>query len=105
MPAHASKRPLAEVRKICGTCHQDQALELVKGVHSKAGEVNDQGFHTPLLCTKCHGAQVHQILPINDKHSPVFANNQVQLCGGCHEKDLKTYLTSSHGFGLEKSAC
>ena len=34
--------------------------------------------------------------------SPVFLDNQIKTCGGCHEEHLKTYLKSVHGQGLEK---
>ena len=166
MPAHASKRPPAEVRKMCGVCHQDQAATMAKSLHGAAGRQLAAAGVPAADCVKCHDPLGHQImpaadkasptfaanvgklcatatrtrpwrwskgctakpatptsrvstrrccapgatvrscirlLPLKDRKSPVFADNQVQLCGGCHEKDLKTYLTSSHGFGLQKA--
>ena len=98
---------LPDVRKFCGACHKDEVLELRKGVHKKAGGKNDRGEGTPLDCTRCHGIVAHQLLPVHDSHSPVFADHQVKTCGECHSKDgerhdnaLETYTHSVHGFGL-----
>jgi cytochrome b subunit of formate dehydrogenase len=93
-------RKLPDVRKLCGTCHKDEYLELIKGVHSKAGEKNERGGGMPLDCGRCHGVVAHQLLPVHDSRSPVFAENQVKTCGECHAKDRGTYSHSAHGFGL-----
>ena len=90
-------------RKMCAVCHDHQALELVKGVHAKAGEKDEQGRGTLLECRKCHGAIPHAILPVHDSRSPVFVDHQLQTCGQCHEKELATYRETSHYHGLEKS--
>ena len=80
-----------EVKKYCVYCHDAEALELVKGVHSKAGPKNELGSGTLLSCDKCHGAVSHQLLPVKDPGSPVFIDNQVKVCGSCHEKDYESY--------------
>jgi cytochrome b subunit of formate dehydrogenase len=89
-------------RKMCAYCHADQALALVKSVHATAGEKDQSGRGTILGCLKCHGANQHHILPVTDKRSPVFVNNQVQTCGGCHQEWLASYGQSVHGLGLFK---
>ena len=101
--AHETRRALADVKKVCGNCHKEEAVELFKGVHSKAGPKNDRGEGTLLECGACHGQSAHQILPASDHQSPVYLDNQVKTCGDCHEKDLKTYTKNVHGFGLYKS--
>ncbi len=87
----------------CGACHRDQLVALRKSVHAKAGAADETGAGTLLDCTKCHGQDVHGMLPVSDNASPVRLENQVQRCGDCHEKYQETYLASVHGKGLMKS--
>ncbi len=101
--AHENRRPLADMKKVCGNCHKEEAVELFKSVHSKAGPKNDRGEGTLLECSACHGQNSHQILPASDHQSPVYLDNQVKTCGHCHEHDLGTYTKNVHGFGLFKS--
>jgi cytochrome b subunit of formate dehydrogenase len=98
----AAFRTLDEVRKFCGHCHTSQELELRKGMHAKAGKGAEGGPGTLLACSKCHGEKVHGMLPVRDEHSPVFLENQVKVCGGCHEEYLETYNRSVHGLGLSE---
>lgn len=102
--AHSSENGFrskpAEIRKYCSYCHESEGLELIKGVHDKAGPKNDLGQGTPLGCDKCHGNNPHYVLPVKDHGSPVFIDNQVKLCGACHEKDYDTYTKNAHGMGL-----
>jgi hypothetical protein len=90
-------RDLADVKKACAICHKDQAIDLVRGIHARAGEPNERGRGTPLECGKCHGENQHRILPVKDPRSPVFLDHQVNTCGSCHEEHLKTYRESVHG--------
>ena len=101
--AHETRRPLADVKKVCGNCHKDESVELFNSVHAKAGPKNDRGEGTPMECGKCHGEKFHQILAASDHQSPVYLDNQVKTCGGCHEKYLDSYSKNVHGFGLYKS--
>ena len=91
-----------ELRGFCGSCHKQEALELIKGVHDKAGPRNELGRGTPLACSQCHGAPSHQIRPARDSKSPVFLDNQLKTCGNCHLEKLDTYLRSVHGQGMQK---
>jgi len=103
---HAAKdgfRKLADVKKSCVNCHEEQVIGLVKGVHAKAGARNERGEGTPMDCGACHGANLHRIYPAADGRSPVFPNNQVQVCGECHQEHLETYSKSVHGNGLFES--
>jgi cytochrome b subunit of formate dehydrogenase len=91
-----------EMRKICAYCHKDQAIDLFKGMHARAGEKNELGQATTLACEKCHGPVAHVLWPVRDERSPVFSQNQVKTCGGCHkhQKELISYMASVHGQGL-----
>ena len=90
-------------RKMCAVCHENQALELVKSVHAKAGQKDEQGRGTLLECRQCHGPNQHHILPVADSRSPVFVDHQVQTCGKCHEKEQASFGETSHGHGLYQS--
>lgn len=101
--AHAALTPLSQTKERCVVCHSDENLALLKGVHAKAGEKDEQGRGLPLDCSKCHGMNPHAILSAKDPSSPVFVKNQVKTCGSCHQEDLKTYEETVHGKGLEES--
>lgn len=100
----------AGLPKFCGDCHPHEAKEMGMGVHHKEGPKNDQGVGTPMACNKCHGSPSHHILPVHDRQSPVFLDNQVKTCGGCHDDNgklahgdkLDTYLKSVHGQAMNK---
>jgi len=42
----------------------------------------------------------HHLLPLKDRQSPVFSENQTRTCGGCHQQQLESYRASVHGHGL-----
>ncbi len=98
----SSLHPL-NLGETCGSCHHDQLTAMHKGVHHAAGVRSDLGTGTPLDCLRCHGQDVHRMLPVEDSQSPVYLNHQVELCGSCHEDYLASYNTSIHGRGLWKS--
>ena len=87
----------------CGECHQQQRDGLLADVHGKAGPKDETGAASVLGCSKCHGSDAHGMLPVSDRESPVFVNNQVDKCGSCHEGGLESYLVSVHGHGLLQS--
>ncbi|MCL4202588.1 MAG: cytochrome c3 family protein [Pirellulaceae bacterium] len=107
-PAHqmrSAQDPLSQVHprrmvETCGSCHTDQLLGLRKSVHHAAGQRNESGAGTPLDCSKCHGQDVHGMVPVKNAQSPVFLEHQVQVCGSCHERYLESYNASVHGEGL-----
>ena len=96
-------RPLSAVRNGCANCHRAQALNVRKSVHVHAGEKNADGSRPLLGCGKCHGEKAHGMLPVTDSRSPVFLDHQVTTCGGCHENELETYMTTVHAHGLYRS--
>lgn len=101
--AHIRMEPVADLRSQCATCHRDQGLGLIKGVHAKAGDKDERGRGLPMDCGKCHGMNAHAILAASDPASPVYLDHQVQTCGSCHSRQLKTYEESVHGRGLNES--
>jgi len=72
-------------------------------VHAHAGEKNEDGSGKLLGCDKCHGEDAHGMLPVRDSRSPVFLDNQVLTCGGCHPEHLESYRQTVHGKGLSES--
>jgi len=97
------RKPLNNVQESCDKCHDKEKLALAKSVHAEAGARDFDGRPTPLSCRTCHGEIKHHLYPADDRRSRVFLNNQVKVCGGCHEKDWNTYTGSVHGRGLEHS--
>ncbi len=87
----------------CGNCHATERTDLRKSVHHAAGERDELGAGTPLDCSKCHGTDVHGMLPLDDPTSPMYLDNQVRVCGECHQEYLGSYEDSVHGVGLRKS--
>ena len=110
-PAHnirSAADPLAATHPLrlsetCGACHRAEFVELRKSVHSKAGEKKEDGSGTLMECRKCHGEDIHGLVPVKDQESPVYLDHQVSRCGGCHEEKLLTYNQSTHGLGLSES--
>lgn len=85
----------------CGHCHDQARSDLLLSDHRSAGEEDAQGVAGPLSCQVCHHEDPHAILPVDNMQSPVFVNNQVRLCGECHEEPWQEYRVSVHGHGLE----
>lgn len=104
-PASNPRSPLHPTQLIetCGACHKEQRKGMRRGVHHAAGEKDEFGRGLPLDCLKCHGQDVHGLPPVRDPVSPVSLDNQVAMCGKCHEKFLTSYQASVHGHGLRAS--
>ncbi|KKK75524.1 hypothetical protein LCGC14_2872850, partial [marine sediment metagenome] len=100
------KSPAHDVNsmELCDKCHHETVMAMRMGVHQHAGEEKlKDGRNAVMPCSTCHGESIHGVLKADDSRSPVFLDNQVDLCGGCHEEDLKTYQESVHGKGLYES--
>jgi hypothetical protein len=96
-------RKLADVKNACSDCHEDQAAELAKDVHARAGARDARGRGTPLDCAKCHSDVAHGLFPVQDSRSAVYLDHQVRTCGECHPQDQDTYTDTVHGQGLYRS--
>lgn len=88
---------LDDIQAACDSCHQEQRNAVTGGMHADAAAPG------PLSCQQCHGEIKHALYPRDDRRSGVFLNNQVELCGGCHDEDRDTYLQSVHGQGMVRS--
>jgi cytochrome b subunit of formate dehydrogenase len=110
-PKHAMRAPQdpdsavhpTHLAETCGACHQQQQIALRDDVHGSPVAGGNVETAVPLNCSTCHGENLHALLPVGDPASPVFANNQVETCGSCHEQGLQSYLDSVHGHGLRAS--
>lgn len=87
----------------CATCHRSEASDVAASVHAKTGTIS---------CAGCHG-NPHEIVPVNDPASPVYALNVPRTCGTCHSDPAMArkyglpnvysmYMDSIHGFALTK---
>ncbi len=50
-------------------------------------------------CSTCHTA--HYVFPSEDKRANTYRLKSPQVCGSCHEKELKQYRQSMHGAALK----
>ena len=85
----------------CGHCHDQARQQLSASEHKAAGTTTSGGPAGLLSCVACHKDDPHQMRPVSDMNSSVFVNNQVETCGGCHDKAWSDYRFSVHGRGLE----
>jgi cytochrome b subunit of formate dehydrogenase len=96
----------------CGSCHEDQERQYLRGIHGQLDAKDDPDAPD---CLECHGT--HRILGVDDPASPVFPINVPALCARCHREGekaatryvgeehdiLQHYEESIHGKGLKKS--
>ena len=95
----------------CGSCHDTEKANYLKGVHGKAFLANDKNAPT---CKDCHGT--HNILAPSNPKSTTYKMNIPVLCGSCHREGspvsrnynigehniLENYSQGIHGQGLLK---
>ncbi len=106
------------VPKMCASCHADEkkmrAYELPVDQYelyqtSRHGQLLAKGDRQVAVCSDCHGA--HDIMPVADPTSSVYATNIPHTCGRCHgdttlvrQRKMKNayadYLTSVHAHQL-----
>lgn len=66
-------------RTRCSNCHEEAAARYDQSVH---GTAIRRGASDAARCVNCHGS--HDIVPIGDPRSPVYASNLPETCGRCH---------------------
>ena len=95
----------------CGACHEQEFKMHSNSLHGKAVAKGDA---LAPRCKDCHGT--HDILPANDKRSPISPLQVPFLCGKCHQEGspvqtqrvihqdhiLENFSESIHGEGLLK---
>ncbi len=106
------------IPQICGKCHgpgktkfradfhlNDVMDDFMASIHGRALNQSNDGPQ----CISCHG--IHNIVNVDDKHSPVYPTNVTKTCAKCHSDpaymkkfnpglpvdQYEKYLTSIHG--------
>ena len=105
----------------CVTCHQDvwkdaqgdsmktkqaegagqvveQITHYMASVHAKPRK--DDPSQANATCIDCHSA--HYVFPMDTKEGQDFRMTTPEVCGRCHEKQLKAYDTSVHGLAVHR---
>jgi predicted CXXCH cytochrome family protein len=117
----ASKVYPTRITELCGSCHSnaefmklynpalpiDQVAKYRTSVH---GHLNANGDPNAAECVSCHGS--HEIQPVKDSRSLVYATNIPSVCANCHS-DTKlmskykiptdqydNFVASVHGIAL-----
>ncbi len=90
---YPAKEPNSKINKTnipttCGECHSDVYKEYIESVH---GSSFVKGAIDAPVCSTCHGE--HEILPPEEKKSPVSPLNVSKTCSECHalERIIKKY--------------
>ena len=78
----------------------DQALELVKSVHAKAGQKNEQGRGTPLSCRRVTGPTSIRSCPWRTSDRRSLSTTRCKPVAGATRSNWETYGTTVHGHGL-----
>ncbi len=82
---HRLKNP-----EVCGKCHEEQKQAYQTSIHGK--EVLENKNSDAAVCSDCH--TTHNISSTDKDKTKL---NITKNCGSCHDKSLKTYLSSYHG--------
>jgi cytochrome b subunit of formate dehydrogenase/nitrate/TMAO reductase-like tetraheme cytochrome c subunit len=113
---NSSNQTSRQIKLQCNECHGPGSTlpKLGEGekFHRDAHRLYSSGIHAKIQsngkpaaeCKDCHTVQGDMTtdLPPDDPRSTVFATNQEQTCGRCHEQQLNTFHNSIHGKLLEK---
>ena len=117
----ASKVYPTKVTSLCGSCHSsaefmklynpalpiDQVAKYRTSIH---GSLNAKGDPNAAECASCHGS--HEIQPVKDSRSLVYATNIPSVCANCHSDaklmskykiptdQYENYVSSVHGIAL-----
>jgi predicted CXXCH cytochrome family protein len=117
----ASKVYPTRITELCGSCHSsaefmkqynpalpvDQVSKYKTSVH---GHLNAKGDPNAAECASCHGS--HEIQPVKDSRSLVYATNIPSVCSKCHSDaklmagykipsdQYEKYVKSVHGIAL-----
>ena len=117
----ASKVYPTRITSLCGSCHSsaefmklynpalpiDQVAKYRTSIH---GKLNAKGDPNAAECVSCHGS--HEIQPVKDSRSLVYATNIPSVCADCHSdaklmskykiptNQYENYVSSVHGVAL-----
>jgi len=110
-----------KITALCGSCHSsaefmkqynpalpiDQVSKYKSSIH---GILNAKGDPNAAECVSCHGS--HEIQPVKDSRSLVYATNIPSVCSNCHSDaklmskykiptdQFEKFVTSVHGVAL-----
>jgi len=88
-PGHGEWR--TTIPKACGeSCHEDQLEDFEISAHGEL--VMGKGDPKGAVCSDCHTS--HEI---TTSSADSFKLQNVEFCGGCHEKQLSSYRDTYHG--------
>ena len=117
----AAKVYPTRITELCGSCHSsadfmkqynpalpiDQVAKYRTSVH---GNLNAKGDPNAAECASCHGS--HEIQPVKDSRSLVYATNIPSVCSHCHSdaklmakykiptNQYENFVSSVHGVAL-----
>jgi len=107
----ASKMFLLNQAETCAVCHsragltdeygftvKDPLAAYKQSVHGLA-LLSEKNFDAA-TCVSCHGG--HDIRPLGDPESPIYWQNIMETCGGCHGEMYEQYAESVHGRAVKK---
>lgn len=93
----------AELKVLEKSTMQKEAGHYLASVHAKPRK-DESGQEIPgqvnATCADCHGK--HDIGQMKTEEREVFRLNTPQMCGRCHEKQLKAYTNSVHGAAVKR---
>ncbi|MBM3569334.1 MAG: cytochrome C [Alphaproteobacteria bacterium] len=92
-PADSPRRTAwhRSVPETCGNkCHEDQLEAYAASIHAE--ELTNKGNVKSAVCTDCHSA--HSVV---NTSTTLFKLGNVNTCGTCHEKQLRSYSDTYHG--------
>ena len=96
------------VKKVaCASCHAGEESDFQVSVHHLV-----MNSSSSPACLDCHG-DPHDVVPVKDSRSPVYALNLPRTCGACHGNPklakeyglpnvYSMYIDSIHGFALTR---
>ncbi len=98
---HGSHQITAEVPggnvKVCGKCHGAQEQQYRESYHAQRYEDDPRKYPTCVTCHDPHFKGKKELMGATD-----FKQEIVLTCARCHQKDIETYVHSTHYRRLEE---
>jgi hypothetical protein len=97
-------RALGDEPNRCVECHEEEVLPISLG-HSFTEWRASSHAKSGISCEKCHGGDpkaadpgtAHAgVLPASDPASMIHGSKVAAMCGGCHQKEWKSFLGTVH---------
>ena len=78
------------ISDICAACHAKERADYLASAHGKA--VIEKGNADAAVCSDCHSAHGVSRAAADSARLAITRD-----CGGCHQKNLKSYMNTLHG--------